>query len=225
MTAIRTAPTRELMRGTVDAYLAFRHDLRAALRRTSPAAVRAVFARCTDGDDPERRLVDGAPRRRARAGDPIDDPGRRRLADLHGAAHLWLTRHDAGTRAPAQHRVIAPSDRRRSTRTRAPSGDCERPGARGGAIARSAVRWFRPGTPDSSRSSSRPCRGPASELACHRRAATRASARPRRVYSTAVALGSARDPTRQSTRPGRPGSFAGPPARGAPSWSAACRPS
>src|SRR5262245_48890456 len=101
---------------SVDAYLDFRCDLRAALRELSPTALRDVLRRWTEPSDMTYRRLASLP---DRAHEPVirtmilAEP---RLAEMHGEARLWLARHHLSAPAPAD-RPIAPTDRR-----------CRRPG-------------------------------------------------------------------------------------------------
>jgi hypothetical protein len=110
----RAAPhaRRRPVTGTLDAYLDFRADLRAALRTKSPAALRGVFWRWTDRHDAQRRRLIALS---DRALEPViremilAEP---QLADLHAAARAWLARHESRP-AEAAPRTIIPMRPRR----------------------------------------------------------------------------------------------------------------
>jgi hypothetical protein len=94
----------------VEAYLAFRAALRAALRQQSPSALRAVFGTWIDPGDRARGRLIALP---DQALEPIirslilAEP---QLADLHADARRWLDDHPAASPPP---RRVVPADRRR----------------------------------------------------------------------------------------------------------------
>lgn len=98
-------------RQTIDDYLAFRGELREALREMTPEALRRVIRRWTAQNDQSLAALLAQPN--AALGAIIrrmilEEP---QLADLHDAARRWLLEHES---SHAPHRLIAPTDRRRT---------------------------------------------------------------------------------------------------------------
>jgi hypothetical protein len=105
---------------TIDVYLAFREELRTALRRMTPSALRRVLVKWADPRDAELvRLIDLSDE----ATEPIirrmilEEP---RLADLHAAARLWLASRDA---APAGATGSGPTSTDRAATSRGAIAD------------------------------------------------------------------------------------------------------
>jgi hypothetical protein len=95
---------------TIDGYLEFRDELRAALRDGSVSAFRVVIARWSPPDDRRLRVLLG---RSDRDLEPIikrmtlEEP---KLADLHTDARWWLLEREPAATRP---RFLAPTDARR----------------------------------------------------------------------------------------------------------------
>ncbi|MBM4417631.1 MAG: hypothetical protein FJ033_04880 [Chloroflexi bacterium] len=98
--------------GAIDQYLAFRAELRDALRQGTAAAFRSCVRRWARRD-PHLTALIAQP-------DQILQPFMKRmileeaqLADLHEEARMWLVTHES---SPIPTRTIAPTDGRRSPR-------------------------------------------------------------------------------------------------------------
>ncbi len=108
----RRAGERAGRPGAIDQYLAFRAELREALRQGTAAAFRSCVRRWSHRD-PHLTALIAQP-------DQILQPFMKRmileeaqLADLHDEARMWLVAHES---SPIPIRTIAPTDGRRSPR-------------------------------------------------------------------------------------------------------------
>jgi hypothetical protein len=114
--AVARAPFRpSVAADPIDDYLAFRRELREALRECTPAALRAVVRRWAGGRDPQLGALIAQP-------DQMLEPIIRRmileephLEDMHPAAQRWLMEHEP---PEIRFRTIAPTDQRRTPRPR-----------------------------------------------------------------------------------------------------------